>query len=309
MALPLDDDAEMAVVEHDGVTKAYALDHVIHHHIINDRFGDRLVALTYCAMCRTVIPFDVTDIGPLFVASFKNANMVVGDRRTKTFFQQATFESVVGKLHPHTLEMLPFQMLPWREVTRLDPMPEVARVTEQDLREFQLPIPCVWRRIMASEATPGLSAARRDRTLPARTRVVGLHESASGAARAWVKSELLEQGVVEIEGDVTLVAVDGAVNAFRARIDGEPIRLALTDDRRLTADEGTWDLRGKPVEGNVPDLQPVSISDEYWFSWKLFHPDTTLERVDPTAAATDRPALRSTDPRPASGPLRTRTAP
>ncbi len=98
--LPLTDDMQLAVIEHGGVTKAYPLDYVIHHHIINDWFGDRIVAVTYCAMCRTIIPFDVTDIGPLFVGSFKNANMIVADKRTKTFFQQATFESIVGRLHP-----------------------------------------------------------------------------------------------------------------------------------------------------------------------------------------------------------------
>jgi Protein of unknown function (DUF3179) len=90
LRLPLTDDMQLAVIEDGGVTKAYPLDYVIHHDIINDRFGDRIVTLTYCAMCRS-IPFDVTDIGPLFVASFKNANMIVADRRTKTFFQQAAF--------------------------------------------------------------------------------------------------------------------------------------------------------------------------------------------------------------------------
>ena len=281
MALPLDDDAEMAVVEHGGVTRAYALDHVIHHHIINDYFGDRLVALTYCAMCRTVIPFDVTDIGPLFVASFKNANMVMADRRTRTFFQQASFESVVGKLHPHTLTMIPFQVLPWREVKRLEPMPAVARLTEHDLREFELPIPGVWRRIVASESTPGLSAHHRDRTVPARTRIIGVLDPAAGPPRAWLKSELMDRGVVEIKPDVTLVAVDGVVNAFRNRVDGRPVHFVLKPDCRLTDRDGktTWDLRGKLLDGDLPDLAPVALSDEYWFSWKRFHPDTTLVRL------------------------------
>ena len=93
LSLPLKDDARLAVIEQAGVTKAYPLDYVIHHHIISDRFGNRTIALTYCAMCRSVIPFDVTDIGPLFVGSFKDANMIVADRRIKTFFQQATFNS------------------------------------------------------------------------------------------------------------------------------------------------------------------------------------------------------------------------
>ena len=139
LQLPLTDDMQLAVIEYGGATKAYPLDYVIHHHIVNDRFGDYVVALTYCAMCRSIIPFDVTDIGPLFVGSFKNANMIVADRRTKTFFQQATFESLIGPLHPHTLTMIPFQILPWGEIKDLQVLPQVCRVTQDDFREFELP--------------------------------------------------------------------------------------------------------------------------------------------------------------------------
>ena len=185
--LPLADDMLLAVIEYGGVTKAYPLDYVIHHHIINDRFGDGIVALTYCAMCRSIIPFDVTDIGPLFVGSFKNANMIVADRRTKTFFQQATFESLIGQLHPHRLTMIPFQILPWSEVKRLEAPPQVCQVTQNDFREFQLPIPGVWRKIMASEATPGLPAKNRDKSFPARTHVIGviapISQTASGVSQ------------------------------------------------------------------------------------------------------------------------------
>ena len=116
--LPMRDKMQLAIIEYDGVTKCYPLDYVIHHHIINDKFNSRIVSLTYCAMCRSIIPFDVTEIGPLFVGSFKNANMIVADRRTKTFFQQATFKSIIGKLHPYELTMIPFQILSWSEVKK-----------------------------------------------------------------------------------------------------------------------------------------------------------------------------------------------
>jgi len=68
LALPMRDEQQVALVELAGESRAYPLDYVIHHHIVNDRFGDRVVALTYCAMCRTVIAFDVTELGPLLRA-------------------------------------------------------------------------------------------------------------------------------------------------------------------------------------------------------------------------------------------------
>lgn len=281
--LPLTDDMQLAVIEYQGVTRAYPLGYVIHHHIVNDRFGEATVALTYCAMCRTIIPFDVTDIGPLFVGSFKNANMIVADRRTGTFFQQATFESIIGKLHPHTLTMIPVQILSWRDVRQLQPLPQLVEVTERDFREFELPIPGVWRRIIASEATPGLPATERDKTFPARTHVIGVIDESAGPEVVYVKDELLQRGVVKNEKlDVILVAVNDTVNGYKAQVQGRPLNISLTDDSRLIDGiSGTvWNLRGKHLHGELAaDLEPVALSDEYWFSWQRFHPGSELIRM------------------------------
>ena len=282
-ALPLTDERQLAVINYGGVLKAYPLDYVIHHHIINDRFGQHLVALTYCAMCRSIIPFDVSEIGPLFVASFKNANMIVADRRTRTFFQQATFASVVGKLHPRKLTMLPVQILPWGELKRLNPPPQVANVTEADLQAFELPIPGIWRRIMASETTPGLPRSQRDNTFRARTQVVGIIDPIADPPLAYLKDELLKRGVVRNrELDLYLVAINNTVNAFRGAIKDRTLSITLSSDNTLLdSTSGTvWDPLGKHISGPIQaDLRPVAISDEYWFSWKRFHPTSKLLRL------------------------------
>ncbi|MGD9031872.1 MAG: DUF3179 domain-containing (seleno)protein [Desulfobacteraceae bacterium] len=282
-SLPLRDDMQLGVIEYGGVTKAYPLDYVIHHHIINDQFGERIVALTYCAMCRSIIPFDVTDIGPLFVASFKDANMIVADRKTKTFFQQATFESIIGKLHPHTLSMIPFQILSWGEIKRLSPIPQVVKVTEKDFREFQLPIPGVWRKILASEATPGLPAKDRDKTFPARTHVVGVIDQIAKPQVVYLKEELMKRGVIKNEElDVFLVAVNNTVLGFKNSLNGRSLNITLNPDKTLTdVSSGTvWNIRGKYIKGKIrSDLVSIALSDEYWFSWKKFHPGSKLIRV------------------------------
>jgi hypothetical protein len=284
LSLPLKDDAQLAVIEQAGVTKAYPLDYLIHHHIINDRFGNRTIALTYCAMCRSVIPFDVTDIGPLFVGSFKDANMIVADRRTKTFFQQATFNSIIGRLHPRALEMIPFQILPWAEVKRVEAVPRVCRVEQHDLREFELPIPGVWRKIVAGEVTPGLPSKLRDKSFPARTRVVGVIDPIAKPQVVYLKRELMEQGVVRIQAlNAFLVAMGDCVNGFKGIVAGKPIELILNKADGILCDavSGTvWDVRGKFKGGGISsDLQMLALSDEYWFSWRAFHPGSQVVRV------------------------------
>ena len=279
---PLTDDMQLAVIEHGDVTKAYPLDYVVHHHIINDSFGNRIVALTYCAMCRSIIPFDVTDIGPLFVGSFKDANMIVADRRTKTFFRQATFKSIIGRLHPHTLTMIPFQILSWGEVRRVRPVPQVCRVTRDDFREFQLPIPGVWRRIMDSEATPGLPSRYRDKSFPARTRVIGVIDPIANPQVAYLKHELTQRGVVKNDVlNIFLISLGDTVNAFKGNVRGGSVELTIHNGLLSDAYSGTlWDARGKYKRGSIKsDLEKLAISDEYWFSWKAFHPDSELIRL------------------------------
>jgi hypothetical protein len=234
-------------------------------------------------MCRSIIPFDVTNIGPLFVGSFKDANMIVADRKTKTFFQQATFESIIGKLHPHTLTMIPFQILPWGEIKKLNPPPQIVKVTEQDFRAFQLPIPGIWKKIMASEATPGLASKDRDKSFPSRTHVIGVIDPIAKPQIVYLKEELMKRGIFHNEAlNIFLVSVRNTVNGFKGSLDGRSINLSLTPDQKLSdISSGTvWDIRGKYIGGEIAsDLEPIALSDEYWFSWKKFHSDSKLIRV------------------------------
>lgn len=277
-ALPLSDDQEMALIEYEGIIKAYPLNYVIHHHIINDKFKDKIVALTYCAMCRSIIPFDVTEIGPLFVASFKNANMIVADKKTGTFFQQASFNSVIGKLHPHSLKMITFQILPWETVKKLKSRPQVAIINENDLRPFKLPMPGVWKKVMSSELTPGLS--NKDKTFPSKTHIVGITDASINECVFYLKSELLQQRIVKNEKlNFTLISIGNTVNGFKTK----NINLILKNNQIIedTTTKTNWDITGKNLNGTIKnDLEKISISDEYWFSWKKFHPKSKLLRLN-----------------------------
>jgi len=280
--LPIRDDMQIAVIEADGVTKCYPLDYVIHHHIVNDTFQTKTIALTYCAMCRSIIPFYVSDIGPLFVASFKNANMIVADRKTKTFFQQATFKSIIGPSHPTELTMIPFQVLSWADVKKTIPNSRVFAVTERDFRAFQLPVPGLWQKIMGSEHTPGLAAEKRDTTLPTRTHVIGILNASGEGSLVYLKADVLkEKVVVNHEHGFFLVGLGHTVNAFKNTMHDARLAISLDETGLVDAKSGTrWDTRGKYRMGSLQDnLIPVAISDEYWFSWKKFHNDTVLVRL------------------------------
>lgn len=279
-ALPIKDENQLALIEVNGISKAYPLDYVVHHHIINDSFGDKTIALTYCAMCRSIIPFDVTEIGPLFVASFKNANMIVADKKTKTFFQQATFNSIIGRIHPYSLKMIPFQILSWKDIKELTPMPQIAKVVPNDFRAFSLPMPGVWKKVMSTELTPGLST--KDKTFPSKTAVIGISDS-SGTSVVYLKTEVNSKIVVKNERlGFTLISVNNTVNGFKNKIGELELNLSLDSSYKITDlnSDTIWDLRGKYMKGPIKgNLESIFLSDEYWFSWKKFHKDSVLIRL------------------------------
>lgn len=277
--LPLKDEMELAIIEYQGTTKCYPLDYLIHHHIINDKFGSRIVALTYCAMCRSIIPFDVTEIGPLFVGSFKGANMIVADRKTKTFFQQATFKSIIGKLHPYELNMIPFQILNWAEVKKVISKPLVVKVVAKDFREFQLPIPGIWKKIVVTEKTPGLSAKNRDHSFPSRTPVIGIYDTSIKESLVYLKKDVIANRLILNENDsFFLLGMGNTVNGFKTFVNNTSLEVGIENEEIIDRVTGThWNIRGKYLKGSLNvNLDPIAISDEYWFSWKKFHKDSKL---------------------------------
>jgi len=279
--LPLRDEQLLAVIKYDGVTKCYPLDYVIHHHIVNDQFGTKTVSLTYCAMCRSITAYDVTEIGPLFGASFKNANMVLSDVKTKTFFQQATSQSMVGKLHPHDLTMISYQIMTWSDVLKnISPL-LVSEVTIDDLKEFEIPIPGAWKKLMMSEITPGMSKKNKDKTMPARTHVIGILDLKIGKPSVYIKSEVLKTTLVKDPSGFILLAYNGNVNGFMDQIDTHFLDLDFDGSYLIDKSTNTrWNVWGKNISGTInQDLIPISISDEYWFSWKFFHGEHQLKRL------------------------------
>jgi hypothetical protein len=113
--------------------------------------------------------------------------------------------------------------------------------------------------------------------------VIGVIDSIATPPVAYLKSEVMQKGVIKNEAlNFFLVARGDAVNAFNGRVSGKPVQLtAFTDGALADAHSGTvWDARGQYKSGSIKaDLGKVAISDEYWFSWKAFHPGSQLIRI------------------------------
>jgi Protein of unknown function (DUF3179) len=103
-----------------GDTRAYPLQILVWHEIVNDIVGNTPVAVTYCPLCFTNQVFNrAMNDGQIleFGTSGKlyDSNLVMYDRTTKSLWSQAMSQAIVGKLAGVKLERIPFDVSYWKE--------------------------------------------------------------------------------------------------------------------------------------------------------------------------------------------------
>ena len=117
-----------------GEAKAYPLQILTWHEIVNDEVGGVAVAVTFCPLCYSAVAFRRTlDGRPLTfgVSGFlRHSDLVMYDRETESLWQQLTGEAIVGALTGEALEVLPAQLVSFAQFREAHPeAPVLSRET------------------------------------------------------------------------------------------------------------------------------------------------------------------------------------
>ncbi len=119
------DSEPVIIVEINGDIRAYPVRYLTWHEIAKDTVGGVPVAVTFCPLCNSGITFDrrVKQGTLTFGVSGKlrNSDMVMYDRETETWWQQAIGEAIVGDLLGTELTQLPTWMESWAEFKTRNP--------------------------------------------------------------------------------------------------------------------------------------------------------------------------------------------
>jgi len=113
-------------VEIDGETpRAYPIRYMTWHEIVNDVIGDTPVAVTFCPLCNSGLVFDRRVGGELrsfgVSGKLRNSDMVMFDRETESWWQQALGEGIVGVHTGDRLTQMPAWMESWAEFSARNP--------------------------------------------------------------------------------------------------------------------------------------------------------------------------------------------
>jgi hypothetical protein len=268
-------------LEIDGDARAYPLDILVWHEIVNDVVGGEPVAVTYCPLCFTNQVFKRTIEGEVveFGTSGKlyNSNLVMYDRSTESYWSQALGQAITGELAGYRLERVPFDVAYWEDWKALNPE---SRVLSQDTG-FGRPYgadpygdyytsPSIW-----------FPVSNRDDRLGPKEIVIGLEHS--GTYRAYPLSEIENVHAIndEIEGRQILIAshYPFMARAFDRMVDGQILDFEYKDGQMTDRQTGSvWDFDGIATEGMLEgkQLKRLPFDQGFWFEWAAFHPETEL---------------------------------
>jgi len=122
----LGDREPVITVEIEGETaRAYPIRYLTWHEIVNDTIGGAVVAVTFCPLCNSGMVFDrrvgddVLEFG--VSGKLRNSDMVMYDRSTDSWWQQAIGVGIVGHHTGTELTQLPSWMESWAEFRERNP--------------------------------------------------------------------------------------------------------------------------------------------------------------------------------------------
>jgi hypothetical protein len=231
-------------VNYNGVSKAYPIDILDHHEIVNDMFGDTPMTVTFCPLCGTGMVFyaEVDDQVLNFGVSglLYNSDLLLYDRNTMSLWSQLMKTAVTGPLKGSRLTQVPAQYTTWEGWQQQYPDSLLLSRETGHLRDYDQVMYEEYRRLPMVLYSTG----HQDLRIPAKTWVVGVELDGAALALPFEQLDQL-QAPLEIPVGDSLVTVHWDRAASVARV---------------------FDSAGKEL--------PATAA--YWFAWVAFYPETAL---------------------------------
>ena len=301
----IDDVEPVILFDHEGVVRAYPLQIMTWHEIVNDEVAGTPIAVTFCPLCNTALVFRRPTIdGEILTfgtsGNLRNSDLVMWDRQTESWWQQFSGQAIVGDLTGTQLEFLPAAIISWADFKDNHPNGEVLSIETGFIRSYGRNPYGGYDNI---NSYPFAFTGDLENDLPPMARVLGIQlENGQGGA---FPLDLLQEKLVlnEVLADTAVVifwkpgtasALDssnisngrdvGATGVYMSEIEGQVLSFEPGLDGLFTDLEtkSTWDILGKalsgPLEGS--QLTPLPHHDTFWFAWAAFVPEIGLTQQD-----------------------------
>lgn len=278
--------------------RAYPLQIMIWHEIVNDKVAGKPVLVSFCPLCNSSLVFSRTLDGKVHdfgVSGFlRNSDLVMYDRQTESLWQQFTGEGIVGQYTGRSLKQLPSQVISFRQFREQYPDGEVLSKETGYRRDYGRNPYAGYDDI---NNNPFMYDGEEDGRLKPMARVLAVHlegETKGYPFKITREAKIvmdtfagLELVIFHSEGAVS--ALDnsrieesreiGSTGVFKRELDGRKLSFKIKNGNIVDEETGTtWNVTGKavngPLKGNT--LEPVTFGEYFAFALFAFYPEVTL---------------------------------
>ncbi|PKB66922.1 MAG: hypothetical protein BZY81_06150 [SAR202 cluster bacterium Io17-Chloro-G4] len=290
-------------LERNGVAKAYPLQILTWHEIVNDEVAGEPILVTFCPLCNSALAFERTLNGVVHdfgvSGNLRHSDLIMWDRQTESWWQQLTGEGIVGQLAGTKLKFIPASIISFADFAAAHPDGAVlSRDTGFDRAYGQNPY-VGYDRVDEPPFLFDTRVQALDGRLQPKERVAGFN--IGDAAAAFPFSILNKERAVNYSVGGTDVAVFfkpgtksaldglligesdeiGASGVFEATLDGTKLTFRSEGDAFIDNEtNSTWNILGQAVSGPMAGAKLTKIphGDHFWFAWGAFNPDTEIYR-------------------------------
>lgn len=238
-----------------GVARAYPLQILIQHEIVNDVIGGVPVAVTYCPLCNTAVVYERTvgeQVLEFGVSGFlRHSDLIMYDRQSESWWQQFTGDSIAGFYTGTLLKTLPSRIESWDKFRERAPGGEVLTGVRRYGGNPYVRYDTSTRPFLYFGALPEEIAPL--------ARVITV-DHPDGTREGWALDLIRALGRLET-GDLVLTWEPGQNSAMDARVIADGM------------DVGNVLVQRRSGDG---DLVDAVYRVDFAFAFKAFHPDAVL---------------------------------
>jgi hypothetical protein len=237
---------------------------------VPDTVGGKPLIVTYCSVCRTGRVFEPVVNGKqekFRLVGMDHFNAMFEDASTGSWWRQVNGEAIAGKCKSQFLPEYPSQQLTVEKWFELYPDGKVMQSDESFMHVYD----------SLARFEQGLSTGDLTRTdsIPWNDKswVVGIETHGLSKAYAWndLKSSRMIQDTL---GDVSIfIVLSEDEQSFAAFEIPENMKFTLQGDV-MYSDSMAFDFNGRHLTTTSPSLKRIQAYQEFWHSWRTFHPDT-----------------------------------
>ncbi len=260
-AVHLTDTEPVVGVVINGEARAYPLQVLIWHEIVNDEIAGVPITVTFYPLCNAAIVFDrrldglVLDFGT--TGKLRNSDLVMYDRQTESWWQQFLGQGIVGEMTGRRLKILPSRLESFgrfkarvRGAKVLVPnSPAKRRYGSNPYAYYDsMPKPFLYGGVMPQDVAP-------------LSRVVSIDDG-KGGKRAWTLDRLRRDKQIETSDGVVLTWESGQNSA----LDAPSIREGV--------DVGNVVVQRR-IEGGIKD---IAYGVDFAFAFHAFFPKVVIQK-------------------------------